>query len=404
MRNVIKNREFAKEIGLDTLQRNRFIKAVTALQNQTNSNTNHIQTDNYQQETAQLIESLQCAFKTVDEAVILCKNDANKKLNEMIEQLTIMQTKILKDIDENGENQKNKISQQMQIIIDARMSSKQLDYTQIKELESMVASSTNYKIEFKHNQKAANDLLSSMHIEASGLPQGAVIIVDQSKVTANSIQIQWEMNGDSSITEYELQYAKWRKIGSPKVQKSKSKKHKKRKRKYESSSSEESSSSSSSESDSQSDTDYDEGDDEKEREQIESAAIDVDGLQFKSVSFKNSERMAKKNSYKLKKLSRGYCYVLRLRSKNDFGWSEWSECVKVITKSDSKWQFQENEWLWKDFDAVTSKKIQKAMDRGKKKCAFRILKIGQEYVINFRSMEQTNIKTRKVRKVRIAFK
>merc|ERR1739842_103554 len=105
-----------------------------------------------------------------------------------------------------------------------------------------------------------------------------------------------------------------------------------------------------SESESDSDSDdskSDEGNgDEKEREDIENEMIDVKALKFERIGFKNTDKILKKNSFKLKKLSRGWCYVLRLRSKNDLGWSEWSECVKVITKNETKWEFQENEWLW----------------------------------------------------------
>jgi len=172
-----------------------------------------------------------------------------------------------------------------------------------------------------------------------------------------------------------------------------------------SSSEEEESSSSDTESESeQSDNDghgetYD--GDEKEREEIRMAVIDYKQLTWKSVKFENTDKILRRNCYKLKHLNRGYCYVIRMRCKNDLGWSDWSDVVKVITKNECKWQFQENEWLWKDFEGDIAQKIQNAFDKGKKRYSFSIAHIGQSYEIHFRSMEQINVRTRKVRKVRM---
>ena len=230
------------------------------------------------------------------------------------------------------------------------------------------------------------------------------------------------MKSESAVSEYEIQYAKFRKMGGKRVKKKmknlkkkKKKKHKKRK-KYESSSDSESSSSSSSSSDTDSESESTSSDDEssdngetydgdeKEREEIRMAVVDEKQLKFKSVVFKNTDKILKKNCYKLKKLSRGYCYIIKIRSKNELGWSDWSDYVKVITSNDNKWQFQENNWKWNDFDDSTTRRIDNAYNKGKKKCRFDIAHIGQSYVINFKLMEQTNVKTRKVRKVRIVDK
>merc|ERR1712008_405514 len=145
-----------------------------------------------------------------------------------------------------------------------------------------------------------------MHIKASGLSKACQIIVDEQNITATSIKIGWALDSESAVTEYEIECAKWRKIGKRKVQKNKKhKKKKKRKRKYDSSSDD---SMSTAQSESESDSDDSKSDevngDEKEREEIDNAMIDVNALKFERIGFKNTDKILKKNSFKLKKLSR----------------------------------------------------------------------------------------------------
>ncbi len=52
-----------------------------------------------------------------------------------------------------------------------------------------VSTSTNYKLEYKCNKTAENNLLCSMHIKSSGLPPGAVIIINKNNITSNSIKV-----------------------------------------------------------------------------------------------------------------------------------------------------------------------------------------------------------------------
>eukprot|EP01084_Bolivina_argentea_P102310 183296_1 len=134
--------EFAAEIGLDTLQKNRFVKGIKNLKaynniknnnnnnNKNNDNNGDTIQNNYYDETTKLIEQLQSAFKNADESSTFCKNEVNKSFSELFSKLKIHQTKILKDIDENTEKKKNEIGKQLQIMIDARIQIEQLDYKQ----------------------------------------------------------------------------------------------------------------------------------------------------------------------------------------------------------------------------------------------------------------------------------
>eukprot|EP01083_Nonionella_stella_P017736 49677_1 len=388
-------RQFADDIGLDTLQKNRLVKGIQKLKHST-KNT-HAMHPNYCDETTQLMEELQASFKTVDESVERCKNEVNMSFDELFAKLKTQQTKILKDIDENGQNKKNEIGKQLQTLIDARVEMKQLQHKDIKQFKAMVSSTQHYTITYQYNKTAQNNLLASMHLKASGLPQGCLVIINDDAISSHSVKISWLIHSDSPVTQYEIQYST-----NPKQKRIKKKKNKKRK--YDSSygsSSDSDSSSNDTESTDSADSDCGDRNDEKERSRIEMDDVDITQLEFESVIFENAEKIAKKKSYKLRKLDGGCCYVIRMRSGNELGWSEWSECVQVMTNSKNKWQFEENEWKWKDFDTWTTKKIQRAYDHGKKQCYFDIPRIGQSYSINFNSMQQRNVKTRKIRKVRM---
>ena len=188
------NRDFANEIGLDTLQKNRFIKGIRKLKSISNNEESKNGIDsiqnNYYAETTKLIEQLQTSFNTVDESIKSCQNQVNQKFDQLFEKLKIQQTKILKDIEENGKSKKDEIAKELQLMIDARIEMQSLDYKQIKQFKSMVACSTNYKINFKYNESAQNNLLSSMHIQSYGLPPGCVLVIDQNNITSNSIKVE----------------------------------------------------------------------------------------------------------------------------------------------------------------------------------------------------------------------
>ncbi len=126
----------------------------------------------------------------------------------------------------------------------------------------MVSCSTNYKLEYSFNKTALNNLLLSMHIKSSGLPQSVVIIIDQNNIKSNSVKVSWGKNIESVISQYKIQYAKFKPIiskskGKKKGKNKKKKRRKKKgkkKRKYDSSSSDSDSDSSSSSSSSSSDS------------------------------------------------------------------------------------------------------------------------------------------------------
>eukprot|EP00487_Bulimina_marginata_P006155 TRINITY_DN25365_c0_g1_i1.p1 TRINITY_DN25365_c0_g1~~TRINITY_DN25365_c0_g1_i1.p1 ORF type:complete len:107 (+),score=16.43 TRINITY_DN25365_c0_g1_i1:26-346(+) len=89
---------------------------------------------------------------------------------------------------------------------------KQLDYKQIKEFKSMVAASTNYKVEYKYNKTAEIIFIFNAY-SIQRLPPGCVIMIDPSYITTNAVKISWAMNSESAVSEYEIQFAKFRKVG-----------------------------------------------------------------------------------------------------------------------------------------------------------------------------------------------
>eukprot|EP00484_Ammonia_sp_Unknown_P030921 CAMPEP_0197025492 /NCGR_PEP_ID=MMETSP1384-20130603/5810_1 /TAXON_ID=29189 /ORGANISM="Ammonia sp." /LENGTH=737 /DNA_ID=CAMNT_0042454027 /DNA_START=46 /DNA_END=2259 /DNA_ORIENTATION=- len=249
---------------------------------------------------------------------------------------------------------------------------------------------TQPEIRFLMPPKAVSAFLTAMTIDNCDRPAPPILILG--KVTFDTMTISWRTEFDDDVNavssrkamEFQLCYAKFTKefILSKKERKKakkkqekikkkskkkskKSKRKKKKKSKYDSDSDSdsdsESGSSSSSSSDSNSDSDgsssdsdsssgvdVDEllqrlrgGNDDEKKSALEEGDHDdneaeADILKNLDLSVLNWKRVrldAKKKTHKIRNLVHGWSYLVRIRGKNESGWGEFSDPIKVSTKT-----------------------------------------------------------------------
>eukprot|EP01083_Nonionella_stella_P316124 1144610_1 len=241
---------------------------------------------------------------------------------------------------------------------------------------------TQPEIKFAMPPKAVQTFLGALAVDNCDRPSPPVLILG--KVSFDTMIVSWQTEFDQDMAvmsnrksvEYQLCFAKFikefimskkdRKKGKKKEQKKnkKSQKNKKRKRKkkkhrkYDSDSSSDSDSTSS-DTDTSSTSDSDSDTTSSSSSSASSSGVDMDEItrqnedekspginegvgdddnRFKNIdlsvlNWKRIRLNGKAKSHRIKGLVHGWSYLVRIRGKNDSGWGEYSDPIKVSTKS-----------------------------------------------------------------------
>jgi len=257
--------EFGQSIGLDLLQRKRFVKAVLKLQPQgvsapqsamtttgqyisTSKSPQHVIVSPEEHEaisslnvryneTGKLIKDLEGSFAKLEESSKQCKVSVNDGFKELINKLQIKKKELIDEVKEVQQSKKDKLNNQLielqkyckditngkkqyqEYIEDVNMDINKRKNKILNMIDNILNDSnvmlvmvTQPKIAFNVDNKAVQKFLDSLVIDDCDQPFPPVVFIV--KIQHDRITIEWKMddkfqtNNTKTINAFEIEYAK----------------------------------------------------------------------------------------------------------------------------------------------------------------------------------------------------
>eukprot|EP01084_Bolivina_argentea_P085399 154346_1 len=354
--------DFAKQLELDTLAKNRFIASIRKLKHQKNTNLskrrvfisqeeNNAMLKLYEQynKLSSLCSSIQKSIQSINEYETQVNHQIENDINSIINNINNKKNELLSDIDNIMNHKKIALQKQLTIMenytntvnngrskyesymkqtIDNKQRKKvilKMTNDILSDTNISMALLTSPKIQFNISKydKRLNELYDYMIISDCDQPQ--MMNINLKNVHSFSISIEYslheiDLNSPKKILEIVVEYAILPKSYSPQIQIKKKEIVKKDSNDDES-------------------NDFDSSDSEKREKfdvndyklDLKRINIEIDALKWMRNDKKIKYKKHKKNKYKIEELKSGRGYLLRMRARNASGFGTYSTIIGVMT-------------------------------------------------------------------------